>query len=322
MDTKPRLQSLDQFRGWAIVGMIAVNFLGRFEVTPAFLKHWKVGFTFADSIMPMFLFAAGAGMYMSFRRHVEHNGLCSARLAVGKRCFFLLLIAIVLYGVPSIFEKGIVFFFRRTMWQALTHIALASILAMAVVHKNILWRVGAAIIYLTTFQIISDNAGYADWVWARSLDGGPLGPLSWVFPMLFGTLMPDILKQRASKVAWMCLCWGVGLFLFGYLLSFHWQYSQRMMTCSYSIAATGISFLIYLALYFIADILDRPLPHLSTFGKNSMASYIVLNILIIPQMFFAKDIPAVLVTELLLATYLACYAVARLLEYKKVFLKL
>ncbi len=322
METKPRLQSLDQFRGWAIVGMIAVNFLGRFAVTPAFLKHWRVGFTFADSIMPMFLFAAGMGMFMSFRRQAESDGSRSARLAVVKRCFFLLLIGVVLYGVPGIFEKGIVFFLRRIMWDALTHIAFASILAMVVIHKSAYWRVGAAVIYLLTFQLISDHAGYGSWVWERSLDGGPLGPLSWAFPLLLGTLMPDILKQKPSRISWMCLGWGVGLLLLGYLLSFNWQYSQRRMTCSYSIAATGLSFLIYLGLYFLADILKRPLPHLSTFGKNSIAIYVALHILIIPQIFFAKDIPAVLVVELLLATYLGCYAIARLLEYKKVFLKI
>ena len=35
----PRLSSLDQFRGYTVAAMFLVNFLGRYEATPALLLH-------------------------------------------------------------------------------------------------------------------------------------------------------------------------------------------------------------------------------------------------------------------------------------------
>ena len=34
-----RLNSLDQFRGYTVLGMFVVNFVGSFAVVPAVLKH-------------------------------------------------------------------------------------------------------------------------------------------------------------------------------------------------------------------------------------------------------------------------------------------
>jgi len=44
-----RLVSLDQFRGYTVLGMFVVNFLGGFTVTPALLKHHNTYFSYADS---------------------------------------------------------------------------------------------------------------------------------------------------------------------------------------------------------------------------------------------------------------------------------
>ena len=37
--TSGRIQSLDQFRGYTVVGMLLVNFLGSFEACPQVLRH-------------------------------------------------------------------------------------------------------------------------------------------------------------------------------------------------------------------------------------------------------------------------------------------
>ena len=67
-DGLDRLASLDQFRGFAVLGMYVVNFLGHFQVTPEFLRHHAAYatdhgvvttyVTYADMVMPQFFLAA------------------------------------------------------------------------------------------------------------------------------------------------------------------------------------------------------------------------------------------------------------------------
>ena len=47
-----RIVSLDQFRGYTVAGMFAVNFLGHLALTHQLLKHNDTHFSYADSIMP------------------------------------------------------------------------------------------------------------------------------------------------------------------------------------------------------------------------------------------------------------------------------
>lgn len=54
-----RLVSLDQFRGYTVIGMILVNYVGGFAVVPEVLKHHNDYCSYADTIMPQFLFAVG-----------------------------------------------------------------------------------------------------------------------------------------------------------------------------------------------------------------------------------------------------------------------
>ena len=50
-----RLASLDQFRGYTVVGMLLVNYFGGYAVCPQVLKHTHDYCSYADTIMPQFL---------------------------------------------------------------------------------------------------------------------------------------------------------------------------------------------------------------------------------------------------------------------------
>ena len=52
---------MDQFRGYTVAGMFLVNFVGGLKAFPEVLKHHNGHpyFSYADTIMPSFLFAAG-----------------------------------------------------------------------------------------------------------------------------------------------------------------------------------------------------------------------------------------------------------------------
>ena len=76
-----RITALDQARGYAIAGMIAVNTLGHFDRMPWMVKHHHEGMSYADTIAPLFIFLVGMGFRMSFQRRAVEKGLCGARRA-------------------------------------------------------------------------------------------------------------------------------------------------------------------------------------------------------------------------------------------------
>ena len=52
---------MDQYRGYTVAGMFVVNFVGGLAAFPEVLKHHNGHpyFSYADTIMPSFMFAAG-----------------------------------------------------------------------------------------------------------------------------------------------------------------------------------------------------------------------------------------------------------------------
>ena len=80
-----RIVSLDQFRGYTVVGMLLVNFIGGYQVVPAVLKHRNTYCSYADTIMPQFFFAVGFAYRLTFLRRLETVGTRAAILAVLKR---------------------------------------------------------------------------------------------------------------------------------------------------------------------------------------------------------------------------------------------
>src|SRR6185437_8155951 len=69
-----RLASLDAIRGLAIAGMILVVSPGSWDYRYAPLLHadWY-GWTLADMVFPMFLFAVGLAIILSFRSHFDRG---------------------------------------------------------------------------------------------------------------------------------------------------------------------------------------------------------------------------------------------------------
>ena len=59
MESRQRIQSLDQFRGYTVAAMFVVNFLGGFASVPAILRHHNTYCSYADIVMPHFFFAVG-----------------------------------------------------------------------------------------------------------------------------------------------------------------------------------------------------------------------------------------------------------------------
>ena len=106
--TTSRIQSLDQFRGYTVLGMLLVNFVGSFlaiRATLPLLAHHHTYCSYADTIMPQFLFAVGFSFRMTFLRRRDRDGPRAAYIHALKRNFGLLLVAFVIHSVGSRWES-------------------------------------------------------------------------------------------------------------------------------------------------------------------------------------------------------------------------
>ena len=351
-----RILSVDQFRGYAIFGMILVNYLGGFHVMPEALKHHRqfadwppFGFSYADTIAPVFVFVVGIGFRLSFQRRVDTLGLGAARKAALARYATLVLVGYVLYGYEF-----------QWIWDALVDIGFAGILAIPFILMGVRSRVAMAIAYLALYQFMYmspsfwtgftnvlntlpplgnwtrwpgmlEYATYGEWTVAKSIDGGPLGPFSWVFCLLLGTVAYDLIATHdRRKIITGCLAWGLGLFALGWALRLEWpgikeawHFSQYAMTAPYPIASTGLAFLTLLVFYVLADLNGVLLPGLSVLGKNPLAIYCVQQAMLNIGGRWVSEDSSVLVALLGFSAFmLFCYGVAWRLHKDNIIIRL
>lgn len=204
-----RLQSLDQFRGYTVAGMWLVNFVGGFHCMPQVLKHTHDYCSYADTIMPGFLFAAGFTLRLSYLKHREHGGGSEAWWRMIRRCFGLALVAIVWYSLgdmagilKSIEEKGpwvtLAACAKRHWLQTLLHIAITSLWILPVLWAPMWVRFlyaaasGAAHVALSYWFNFLWTQGVPGGV--SGIDGGPLGFLTWSIVAISGTWACDVCR--------------------------------------------------------------------------------------------------------------------------------
>ena len=311
-----RIVSVDQFRGYAIAAMILVNFASRFDITPWMLKHHRAGMSYNDTIAPIFIFVVGMGFRLSFMRRVEKHGLRDTRRAAAKRYAFIALLGFAIY--------------QGYLWDALTAIGIAGLLALPLIDKRTGVRIAAAFLWLALFQAIFSLTSYGELMMKHGMNGGPLGPLSWGFLLLMGTVCYDLLaSKKVRAVVGGCLAWGVGLSIAGWALRAEWPglkaswpFSQFCMSAPYPLYSTGLAFLTFLAFYCLCDLCRIQLPHLSVLGKNPLVMYLAHGAVIaVGYLFLRNSTSLPLVALGFLCTYGLCYAFAWWLHTKHIIIK-
>jgi len=95
---KPRLASLDQFRGYTVAGMCLVNFLAPFVAIHSVLKHNDTYFSYADSIMPGFLFVVGFAFRLTYLKRRRESGRLRTAWSYVRRSGKLLLLSLMIYA--------------------------------------------------------------------------------------------------------------------------------------------------------------------------------------------------------------------------------
>ncbi len=241
---KGRIESMDQFRGYTVAGMFVVNFLGGMELIHQVLKHNNTHFSYADSIMPSFMFACGFSYRLTILRRIPELGTWTAYRRVIWRSLALVLVSLVMYGFDDRFTswnemtaEGVREFIARllkaNLWEVLAIIGLAQILILPVIAAGPRVRAATMIALLIIHGLISYGFNYDfvhgrpngfDAFWGaaghRAWDGGFFGLLMWSVPMLAGTLAFDAwMNLGPGRASGRMLGWGLALMLLGYGLS-------------------------------------------------------------------------------------------------------
>src|SRR5215468_8255359 len=96
--TAGRIASMDQFRGYTVAAMFVVNFLGGLDAVHPVLKHNNTYFSYADSVLPGFLFAVGFAYRLTLLRRRAQFGPARAHRRVAARALTLILLSLVVFG--------------------------------------------------------------------------------------------------------------------------------------------------------------------------------------------------------------------------------
>lgn len=235
---------MDQFRGYTVVGMFFVNFLEHFAHAPDFLKHHNTYFSFADSIMPQFLFAVGFSSRLTLMRGIARRGRWPTYWSAIKRNLGLILLSIALVGLaspPRIWsafttariQEKIAQSLKSDCWETLAIIGVTSLFVLPVMGSRPIARVIYLLVALGLHALASHefyfhfvfaqpNSFNQYWGAARvmALDGGPLGCLTWSLPMLAGSLVYDVIARFSVARAAILLGVAAGFtMLAGYAMS-------------------------------------------------------------------------------------------------------
>lgn len=242
-----RIVSLDQFRGYTVAGMFVVNFLGAYAATHYGLKHNDRFLTWADTIMPSFMFICGVSFRLSVLRRLAQKGTAATYFGIVKRSLGLVLVSLAMYGAedfggkieawsdinPEKLKLVVAEIIKADLWETLAIIGMTQILLIPFVGKSFRVRLAAmiglsvlhvAISWWFNYWFVYGKPNWMDPYFAglqrRAWDGGCFGLISWGVPMLAGTLVYDVLNKRgpARSIAPLLAC-GVLLMGVGYGLS-------------------------------------------------------------------------------------------------------
>ena len=311
----PRLASLDQFRGYTVLGMFFVNFVGGYKEIPAVFHHHHTYCSYADTIMPQFLLAVGFGMRLSFLRRSEREGTFAALRHIAVRCLGLILLGVVVYHLTGNYKtweeltaaaaspgEFLLNTIKRGPFEALVHIAATGLWVLPVIAApgwvRALFGVASA-----GLHVWLSFAGYYVWNLTppAGIDGGPLGFMTWAVPLVVGTLAYDWVASEGRPLP-KVIALGAALMAVAYWLSlkspqfsppfvkpaepysterwladmsYYWSMSQRAGTVTYTTFAAGFGLWVYAAFLIACDWYGLRWGFLDLLGRHALAGYVI-----------------------------------------------
>lgn len=233
----PRYGSLDQFRGYAVAMMFIVNFCGGLDAIPDWIKHHNTYFSFADSIMPGFMFAAGFSYRLTMLRRIPRDGKAAAYRHAIFRGLGLVAVSLAIYGFDGEMAKSwsevngsrvwdfVAGIIKAQLWETLAIIGVSQIVALPfIAARTSVVALGAAglmlghaiLSYSFNFDFANGQPNWMNAYWGiptrTTWDGGVFGNLSWASIILLGALAHDVVVERTPAKRF------INLMVFGTLL--------------------------------------------------------------------------------------------------------
>jgi predicted acyltransferase len=243
-----RIVSMDQFRGYTVAGMFVVNFVGGLMAFPEVMKHHNglPYFSYADTIMPSFMFAAGFSYRLSALRRFATLGAARAYGHFVVRSLALVLISLVMYAGEDLDVKNwaqltseegawklIAGLLKANLWEVLAIIGVVQIVLLPVIAastriRTIAWialaGVHLVISHWFNFFFVYGKPNWMDDLWGlkhqSAWDGGFFGVIGWAIPMVLGTIVYDIMSSHTPwKATGRILLYGAIMMGVGYALN-------------------------------------------------------------------------------------------------------
>lgn len=296
---KERLQSLDVFRGFTLLGMVLVNSHPG-PILPG-LGHasWN-GWGFADLIFPFFVFIVGVAMPYSFAAKLERGDTGSKTLLqVLRRCVLLFAVGVFLNGYPSfdwptlrvmnVLQRIAICYFLATILYVYLRLSVRTIVSLCgaiLVGYYILMMFvpvpghGAGVLepvgnwgnYIDRL-VMPNRLGRKTWE-SKSL----LGCLPALVTMLMGLLSGIYLRTAAPAFEKLTnlFFYGAAAMAAGIIWSGWFPINQHLWTSSLVLFMGGVALTGLAACYYIVDVKKVTwwTPPFLVYGVNSVAVWI------------------------------------------------
>lgn len=303
-----RDESIDAFRGLAIVMMVPANYLEHIAVVPPWLKHAPdVGLTVIDFVAPFFMFAIGLTMPGSLRRRFEKLGAQATVEHVLRR-------GLALIGLGALFSLGETsygFNAKGIQWGTLQAIGAASMVVAPFVFVKPGIRLVAALVLLVGYQWGLETL-WLEQVLASPQAGLP-GVLSWSALLMLATIVGD----RSPRAVW-----GLVSLVAGAGLSFVIPLSKHRMSIPFVLITFGAAVVVFLFMRRV-----RAPAFLLAWGKNPLVMYcahlVLLGAFLVPEArwwHFEASVGQAMVQ--FVAYALVLHLIASTLERRKIFVTL
>lgn len=272
-DTRQRLESIDEFRGFSILLMVLANYLAGPHVVPAWLKHAPdIGFTVIDIIAPMFLVAIGLTFGTSFRARLARDGRRRTIEHFLSRNLAFIGIGALLTVLENVWGLS-----AGSDWGVLQAIGFAGLIALVfiAVPARLRWLVGLLLLVAYQFQLNSTWLGTV----LSSTHGGLEGALSWGAMLVMATSLGDMFHDVPKGRLWFPAA-SAGIFIPGLLLAFIVPVSKNRVSASYVLITLGASELIFWCFHMFDERFGRSIPVLREWGCNSLLLYVMHGFLL------------------------------------------
>ncbi len=313
---KKRWDALDDLRGIAVLTMIPVNVAAPFSAIPAWFKHApSTGLTFADFILPCFLFSLGLSASFSFAARVKERGFART-----------LLHAFIRYAVLFAFGTiGILLVDHTARWEVLQMLGATGLLSFFFMLLPPWPRLGAAALMLACVEILRPlGLGALINGWYDSGLGGPWGTFSLSFLIVVASVLGELIRaaDARKRLAWSSGFAGV-LIAGGIIAALFLPFSKHLMSLSYILFTGGVSAGVLALLVAITEMWGGSLGFVRSVGRNPLLLYMLHAVLGVLALTVAGvDASGAAAWGACAVVILLCIGAAWALDAKKLYVRL